>query len=97
MKEYFYDITIIGGGPAGMAAAVEAAEGGVPRILILERDVQLGGILQQCIHDGFGIHRFGQRLSGCEYAQRYIDLVKEKTVSCIGNRCTLRGNNKILQ
>lgn len=80
MKEYFYDITIIGGGPAGMAAAVEAAEGGVPRILILERDVQLGGILQQCIHDGFGIHRFGQRLSGCEYAQRYIDLVKEKTV-----------------
>lgn len=80
MKEYRYDITIIGGGPAGMAAAVEAAEKSRQKILIIERDVQLGGILQQCIHDGFGIHRFGKRLSGCEYAQRYINLVMENKI-----------------
>ena len=65
------DIVIIGGGPAGMAAAVSAYDAGARDILILERDAALGGILQQCIHNGFGLHRFGEELTGPEYADRY--------------------------
>ena len=71
------DLVIIGGGPAGMAAAVAAHEAGVRDILILERDTALGGILRQCIHNGFGLHRFGEELTGPEYAYRYEKLVKE--------------------
>jgi len=72
-----YDIVIVGGGPAGLAAAVEAYEQGVTNILILEKDHQLGGILQQCIHNGFGLHIFKEELTGPAYAQRYIDKVEE--------------------
>jgi NADPH-dependent 2,4-dienoyl-CoA reductase/sulfur reductase-like enzyme len=71
------DLVIIGGGPAGMAAAVSAYEAGVRDILILERDNSLGGILRQCIHNGFGLHRFGEELTGPEYAARYENQVKE--------------------
>lgn len=71
------DLVIIGGGPAGMAAAVAAHEAGVRDILILERDNALGGILRQCIHNGFGLHRFGEELTGPEYAYRYETKVKE--------------------
>ena len=71
------DLVIIGGGPAGMAAAVSAYEKGVKDILILERDDALGGILRQCIHNGFGLHRFGEELTGPEYANRYEKQVKE--------------------
>ena len=71
------DLVIIGGGPAGMAAAVAAHEAGVRNILILERDNALGGILRQCIHNGFGLHRFGEELTGPEYAYRYETKVKE--------------------
>ena len=70
------DLVIIGGGPAGMAAAVAAREAGVNDILILERDDALGGILRQCIHNGFGLHRFGEELTGPEYAYRYEKEVK---------------------
>jgi len=70
------DLVIIGGGPAGMAAAVAAYEGGVRDILILERDEKLGGILQQCIHNGFGLHKFGEELTGPEYAWRYEQKVR---------------------
>ncbi|MGM9644061.1 MAG: NAD(P)/FAD-dependent oxidoreductase [Eubacteriales bacterium] len=70
-------IVIIGGGPAGMSAAIAAREGGIEDILILERDSSLGGILQQCIHNGFGLHRFGEELSGPEYAWRYEKRVRE--------------------
>ena len=70
------DLVIIGGGPAGMAAAVAARESGVKDILILERDDALGGILRQCIHNGFGLHRFGEELTGPEYAYRYEKEVK---------------------
>ena len=62
MKKMKVDLAVIGGGPAGMAAALEAKRQGVEKVIIIERDKKLGGILQQCIHDGFGIQRFGERL-----------------------------------
>lgn len=71
------DLVIIGGGPAGLAAAIEAKKNGIDDILILERDKRLGGILQQCIHNGFGLHIFKEQLTGPEYAQRFIDEVKK--------------------
>ncbi len=74
------DIVVIGGGPAGMAAALAAYEAGARDILILERDGALGGILQQCIHNGFGLHRFGEELTGPEYAARYASAVREKKI-----------------
>lgn len=74
------DIVIIGGGPAGLAAALGAYESGVRDILILERDTGLGGILQQCIHNGFGLHLFGEELTGPEYAWRYVRQIEEKQI-----------------
>ena len=71
------ELVIVGGGPAGMAAAVAAYESGLRDILILERDSALGGILRQCIHNGFGLHRFGEELTGPEYAYRYEKKVRE--------------------
>lgn len=71
------ELVIIGGGPAGMSAALAAYESGIRDILILERDERLGGILQQCIHNGFGLHRFGEELTGPEYAWRYEKRVRE--------------------
>lgn len=71
------DLVIIGGGPAGMSAALAAYEKGIRDILILERDENLGGILQQCIHNGFGLHNFGEELTGPEYAWRYEERVRE--------------------
>ncbi|OPY13555.1 MAG: Hydrogen cyanide synthase subunit HcnB [Syntrophus sp. PtaB.Bin001] len=73
MKTIKRDLVIIGGGPAGLSAAVSARQNGCDDVLIIERDRILGGILNQCIHDGFGLHRFGEALTGPEYAQRYID------------------------
>ena len=70
-----YDIVIVGGGPAGLAAAVAAKEAGNDSILILERDHELGGILNQCIHNGFGLHTFKEELTGPEYAYRFIKQV----------------------
>lgn len=72
-----YDIVIIGGGPAGLAAAASAKKKGADSILILERDKELGGILNQCIHSGFGLHTFKEELTGPEYAQKFIDQVKD--------------------
>lgn len=74
------DLVIIGGGPAGMSAAVAAYESGVRDILIIERDTALGGILQQCIHNGFGLHRFGEELTGPEYAWKYEKRVRELNI-----------------
>ena len=72
-----YDIVIIGGGPAGLAAAASAKRNGIDSILVLERDRELGGILNQCIHNGFGLHTFKEELTGPEYARRFIDQVLE--------------------
>lgn len=83
MKET--DIVIIGGGPAGMAAALGAYEAGARDILLIERDAALGGILQQCIHNGFGLHRFGEELTGPEYAARYAHEVIAKNIPYLLN------------
>ena len=72
-----YRIVIIGGGPAGLAAAISAKESGEDSVLILERDRVLGGILNQCIHNGFGLHTFKEELTGPEYAARFISRVEE--------------------
>ena len=72
-----YDLIVVGGGPAGLAAACKAWDEGVKNILVLERDKELGGILNQCIHNGFGLQRFKEELTGPEYAGRYIDMLKE--------------------
>ncbi|MBQ8331079.1 MAG: FAD-dependent oxidoreductase [Clostridia bacterium] len=77
------ELVIIGGGPAGLAAAVAAYDSGIRDILILERDTSLGGILQQCIHNGFGLHRFGEELTGPEYAARYEQQVQERGIESL--------------
>ena len=78
MKQH--DIVVIGGGPAGLAAAISAKKAGVSDILILERDSTLGGILNQCIHNGFGLHTFKEELTGPEYAARFIKEAKDMEI-----------------
>ena len=84
-----YEIVIIGGGPAGLAAAVAAYDEGARSILVLERDRELGGILNQCIHNGFGLHTFKEELTGPEYAQRYVNMVLVRGIEYLLNTMVL--------
>lgn len=84
------DVVIVGGGPAGLAAAVALYKKGVRDILIVERENAMGGILRQCIHDGFGLTRFGETLSGPEYAQRFIDEALALGIPCVVNATVLK-------
>ncbi|MBQ0097324.1 MAG: FAD-dependent oxidoreductase [Oscillospiraceae bacterium] len=84
-----FDIVIIGGGPAGLAAAVSAYDEGEKNIVIIERSEQLGGILNQCIHNGFGLHTFKEELTGPEYAARFEDEVKKRNIECLLNTMVL--------
>lgn len=77
-----YDVVVIGGGPAGLAAAISASNNG-GKTLLIEREKRLGGILKQCIHDGFGLITFGEKLSGPEYAERFIDMLKETSADVL--------------
>ncbi len=89
MKQMTVDIAVIGGGPAGLAAAAEAKRLGAEKVLVIERDIQAGGILRQCIHDGFGLHRFGKRMSGGQYAQSFLDDTKALGVDFLLNTMVL--------
>ncbi|MEW8957020.1 NAD(P)/FAD-dependent oxidoreductase [Clostridium sp.] len=92
-----YDLVVIGGGPAGLAAAYEAYENGVEKILIIERDKELGGILNQCIHNGFGLHTFKEELTGPEYAERFIDMVESSKIDVKLDTMVLDiDNNKVI-
>ena len=84
-----YEVVVIGGGPAGLGAAVEAKKCGANSVLIIERDRELGGILNQCIHNGFGLHEFKEELTGPEYAQRFIEQAKKSDIEIMLNTMVL--------
>ena len=87
------DLVIIGGGPAGLSAAISSYDAGVKDVLILEREDSLGGILNQCIHNGFGLHTFKEELTGPEYAQRYIDEVEKRDIEYKLNTTVIKVDN----
>ena len=89
-----HDIVIIGGGPAGMAAAVAAFDSGIKDVVILDREEKLGGILRQCIHNGFGLHKLGRELTGPEYAAVYADMVAERGIKIYTETTVLNLNSE---
>ena len=84
-----HQAVIIGGGPAGLAAAIRLRQKGVDDVVVLEREHRPGGILRQCIHDGFGLTRFGETLSGPEYAQRFVAQAEELGITCLTDTTVL--------
>jgi NADPH-dependent 2,4-dienoyl-CoA reductase/sulfur reductase-like enzyme len=89
MKKEFIDIAIIGGGCAGLSAALAARESGAASIVVFERSPYLGGVLRQCIHNGFGIHRFGEDLTGTQYARRLVDSIAATDIVCLTDTIVL--------
>ncbi|MBQ6630804.1 MAG: FAD-dependent oxidoreductase [Romboutsia sp.] len=87
-----YNVVVVGGGPAGLGAAVEAKRNGAKDVLIIERDRELGGILNQCIHNGFGLHEFKEELTGPEYAHRFIEMAKQENIDYMLNTMVLNIN-----
>ena len=93
-----YNVVVVGGGPAGLGAAVEAKRNGAKDVLIIERDRELGGILNQCIHNGFGLHEFKEELTGPEYAHRFIEMAKQENIDYMLNTMVLNINeNKTIE
>ncbi|MBR6958240.1 MAG: FAD-dependent oxidoreductase, partial [Erysipelotrichaceae bacterium] len=84
-----YDVIIIGGGPAGLASAKACLDKGLEKVLIVERDKELGGILNQCIHNGFGLHMFKEELTGPEFAGRFIDMLRDTKVEVMRDTMVL--------
>lgn len=96
MRELSCDVVVIGAGPAGLAAAISARRSGAGKVMIVERDVRGGGILQQCIHAGFGLQYFGQELTGPEYAERFLDMVDEEGIEIFFETTALEIREKVL-
>lgn len=84
-----HQAVVIGDGPAGLAAAIQLKQKGIDDVVVLEREHRTGGILRQCIHDGFGLTRFGETLSGPEYAQRFVDQAEELGITCLTDTTVL--------
>lgn len=96
MKELFYDVVVVGAGPAGLAAATSAKDNGAEKVAIVERDVRAGGILQQCIHAGFGLAYFGQELTGPEYAEKFWNRVCAENIEVMFETTALEIREKVL-
>lgn len=96
MKEVYCDVAVIGAGPAGLAAARSARETGAEKVVIVERDVHAGGILQQCIHAGFGLKYFGEELTGPEYAERFEEQARDVQVTMMLDTTALEVKDNVL-
>ncbi|MBA3044464.1 FAD-dependent oxidoreductase [archaeon] len=98
MIEHLVDVAVIGGGPAGLSAAVSAGDHGAERVVVIERNSWLGGILPQCIHDGFGVEETGKSLTGPEYAEQYINMAAERNIQIMPETMVieLKGNREIV-
>lgn len=92
MSKLKYNVVVVGGGPAGLGAAIEAKRNGAKDVLVIERDRELGGILNQCIHNGFGLHEFKEELTGPEYAHKFIEMAKEENIDYMLNTMVLNIN-----
>ena len=96
MKDYYCDVAVVGAGPAGLAAAASAKKEGAEKVVLIERDFRTGGILQQCIHPGFGLKYFGRELTGPEYAERFFDIVRASGIELMTNTTALELRDHVL-